>query len=52
MRVLLPMHRSRGNVEVMIGLGVQVLPLGAEAQVSVPDFPSCWPPLAPIGGGR
>jgi hypothetical protein len=33
MHVLLPMHSSRGDVEPMMGLAVQLRTLGAEARI-------------------
>ena len=54
-RVLLSTYGSRGDVEPMVGLAVQLRALGAEVRVCAPpdeDSRSCWPggvPLVPVG---
>jgi vancomycin aglycone glucosyltransferase len=45
MRVLLSTYDSRGGVEPLVGLAVQLRALGAEVRVCAPpdqEFPSCW----------
>ena len=50
MRVVLPTDGSRGDVEPMAGLAVQLRTLGAEARVCAP--PDCAELLARVGVPR
>jgi vancomycin aglycone glucosyltransferase len=57
MRVLLSTYGSRGDVEPIVGLAVQLRALGAEVRVCVPpDFAELLArvgvPLVPIGVWR
>jgi vancomycin aglycone glucosyltransferase len=47
MRVLLPMNRSRGDVEPLVGLAVRLQELGTEVRVCAP--PDCAELLARVG---
>jgi vancomycin aglycone glucosyltransferase len=56
MRALLSTYRSRGDVEPMVGLAVQLGALGAEVRVCAAAAEECDAPVAtgvmPIGGWR
>ena len=57
MRALLTTYGSRGNVQPLVGLAVQLRTLGAEVRVCAPPdsavrLTGVGVPLVPIGGWR